>query len=86
MTNIEMLHQAKTNEGCLVKIAHICEGELDILERLERLRDRLRGVDHSGLNSIQREKPASGITNNVDAIARLLAQVDQALSDIEGIF
>jgi hypothetical protein len=86
MTNIEMLHHARNNEGCLIKIQHICEGEADIVERLERLRDRLRGVDHSGLAEMPREKVGTGLPTNIDAIARLLAKVDQTLSDIEQIF
>jgi len=86
MANIEMLHTGKSNEGCLIKIQHICEGETDILERLEKLHDRLRGVDHSELTAMPREKVGTGLPTNVDAIARLLGRIDQTLSDIEQIF
>jgi hypothetical protein len=86
MANAEILHMNKSNEGCLVKVQHICEGETDIAERLDKLYDRLRGVDHSGLDAIPREKVGTGLPTNIDAIARLLARIDQKLSDIEQIF
>ena len=86
MANVEMLHSAKSNEGALLKIQHICEGLSDLLERVEKHRDRLRGVDHSNLETMPREKTANGLANNVDAIARLLAKCDQTFSDVEGIF
>ena len=60
MANVEMLHSSKSNEGALLKIQHICEGLSDLLERVEKHRDRLRGVDHSNLEAMPREKTRIG--------------------------
>jgi hypothetical protein len=86
MSNIEHLKPPANSDGALVKIAHICDGMTDMLERLEKHRDKLRGVDRSKLNEMPREMSGAGLIANIDTIARLLAKLDTTLGDIEAIF
>ena len=86
MTNVEHLKPPANSDGAVVKLQHLCEGRVDILERLQKLLDFVRGVDRSGFDAMPHEKIASGLEANLDALGRMEAKFDQALSDLETIF
>ena len=86
MANIEMLHAAKSNEGCLVKAQHICEGARDLVEEMEKFLNDLRGVDHSQLDAMPREKLGKGLESNLDATGRYLNRIEEIFANIKVIF